>query len=79
MKRVYLTEQQAELFAKTLEKIAGAVETGTVLEFGRRVGKVFKIPPEKALRNQAAWLRRTLDEQNGGYRLVTAWDFPEER
>ena len=79
VKSVYLTADQAELFARSLEMIAEAVESGQPIKLVRRRGKQRVIEPVKALRNQAAWLRRTLDEQNGGYHLVTAWDYQEER
>jgi hypothetical protein len=80
-KLVYLTEPQAEVLAKALEQIARAVERGETIKFPEKgqVRKLMTLTPAEALRNQAGWLRRTLSEQNGGYKLVTAWDYQEER
>ena len=72
---VYLTADQAEIFAKGLERIADAIETGKPVVFKGRI----KIPPATAIRNQAGWLRRTVAEQNGGYRWLNPWDFQEGR
>jgi len=80
VKRVYLTEEQAELFAANLDLIADAAEKGEALRFPMgQNAKPVKMSVVVALRNQAAWLRRTFAEQNGGRRLVGAWDYPEIR
>lgn len=73
---IVLTEYQVRLLAKGLYAVASAIETGKPIEVGRRL---VKIAPAVALRNQAGWLYRTLREQYGGARVVTPWDFPEER
>ena len=65
--------------------IAISIESGEPITFPKeRKGpkqwkRTLRLTPEQAIRNQAAWLKRITSEQNGGYHLVTAWDYQEER
>lgn len=77
VKTITLTAEQVQLLVDTMDLVARAIEEGKERVSIRKHDLL--VPPTVALRNQSGWLRRVLVEQNGGTRIVTAWDYQEER